>query len=83
MNERKNQLINLCLTSPPVVMPGGDPQTSVDAPVPLSRADKEGSIAWGTPAAGAAFRMFKLMLKTPNHWQLDGHVRLSAMPVFA
>ncbi|DBA72424.1 TPA: hypothetical protein ACH3X2_010455 [Trebouxia sp. C0005] len=53
-------------------------------PEPLTQADGEGHISWGKAAPGSTFTMYKMMIKSSNGWQLDGHVQIySSYPAVA
>ncbi len=45
-------------------------------PEPLTQADGEGHISWGKASQDTTFKMYKMMMKSANGWQLDGHVSL-------
>jgi len=36
-----------------------------------------GHISWGKASPDATFKMYKMMMKASNGWQLDGHVSVS------
>ncbi|DBA90218.1 TPA: hypothetical protein ACH3X1_003517 [Trebouxia sp. C0004] len=53
-------------------------------PEPLTQVDGEGHISWGKAAPDTTFKMYKMMMKSSNGWQLDGHVQIySSYPAVA
>ncbi|DBB05940.1 TPA: hypothetical protein ACH3X3_009935 [Trebouxia sp. C0006] len=62
----------------------GQGQGQGQVPEPLTQADGVGHISWGKASPDATFKMYKMMMKASNGWQLDGHVQIySSYPAVA